>query len=342
MNNKTINKSSAKNINYLQHTKSIPAFLRNYLNYLTTVKGVSQNTITAYFADLSLFLKFLKLHKNLVSLSDFHDFQEIPINDLTVDLLKDLSLTDFYSYLSFVENVRNNGSSAKARKVASLKSLFNYLTTKVKLIATDPTRELESPKIGRRTPIYLTLDESKDLLNAAKNRDKNSERDFCIITLFLNCGLRLSELCSIDIPKIKGDTVTIIGKGNKERTIYLNKATLKSIYKYLPIRNEIQEKVFIDDKDALFISGKYRRINKRTVERIVKKHVDAAGLDKNKYTPHKLRHTSATLMHKHGGVDIRSLQEILGHENIATTQIYTHVDNERLRRAISANPLSEE
>jgi len=158
----------------------------------------------------------------------------------------------------------------------------------------------------------------------------------------LNCGLRLSELCSINISKIKGDTLSIIGKGNKERTIYLNKASLKSIYKYLPIRNDIQNKIHPDDKDALFISGKYRRINKRTVERIVKKYVGLAGLDKDRYTPHKLRHTSATLMHKHGGVDIRSLQEILGHENIATTQIYTHVDDERLRSAINSNPLNDE
>ncbi len=202
--------------------------------------------------------------------------------------------------------------------------------------------DLESPKLGKRSPVYLTLDESKDLLQAAQNREKNSERDYCIITLFLNCGLRLSELCSIDISKIKGDTLTIIGKGNKERTIYLNKASLKAINRYMPHRNEINFRVDKEDKDALFISGKYRRINKRTVERIVKKYVGLAGLDKDKYTPHKLRHTSATLMDKHGKVDVRTLQQILGHENIATTQIYTHVDDERLRTAINKNPLSDE
>lgn len=342
--NKKINKkiSSTRSMNYQIHTIALPTFIKDYLNYLTTVKNVSINTINAYCADLSLFLRFLCLHKNLVVLTDSMDFNHIPIENLTVDFLSNLQLTDFYSYLSYVENVRNNGNYAKARKVASLKSLFNYLTTKAKVLPIDPTQDLESPKLGKRSPIYLTLDESKDLLNAAKNRDKHSERDFCIITLFLNCGLRLSELCSIDISKIKGDTISILGKGNKERTIYLNKASIKAIYRYLPIRNEIQDKVFFEDKDALFISGKYRRINKRTVERIVKKYVGLAGLDKDKYTPHKLRHTSATLMHKHGGVDIRSLQEILGHENIATTQIYTHVDNERLRKAIKSNPLNEE
>jgi len=331
-----------KNSNYFINDNALPIFLKDYFNYLSTVKGASQNTIRAYSADLTLFLRYLMLHKHFLNLDESLDFSQIPINTFQVNYLKDLTLADFYSYLSFLENVRNNGSYAKARKVASLKSLFNYLTTKIKVLPTDPTQDLESTKIGKRSPIYLTLNESKELLNATKNRDKNSERDFCIITLFLNCGLRLSELCSINISKIKGDTLSIIGKGNKERTIYLNKASLKAIYKYLPVRNDLQHKIHVEDKDALFISGKFRRINKRTVERIVKKYVGLAGLDKDKYTPHKLRHTSATLMHKHGGVDIRSLQEILGHENIATTQIYTHVDDERLRSAINSNPLNDE
>lgn len=331
-----------KNTNFFINNNTLPDFLKDYFNYLSTVKGSSQNTINAYSADLTLFLKYLMVHKNLIKLDDSLDFNQIPINTFNINYFRDLTLSDFYSYLSFLENVRNNGSYAKARKVASLKSLFNYLTTKIKVLPIDPTQDLESPKLGKRSPIYLTLNESKELLNATKNRDKNSERDFCIITLFLNCGLRLSELCSINISKIKGDTLSIIGKGNKERTIYLNKASLKAIYKYLPIRNDVQNKIYHDDKDALFISGKYRRINKRTVERIVKKYVGLAGLDKDRYTPHKLRHTSATLMHKHGGVDIRSLQEILGHENIATTQIYTHVDDERLRSAINSNPLNDE
>lgn len=339
MNNK---KSTNKNLNELINDYNLPTFLRDYFNYLITVKAVSPNTITAYRSDLVLFLRYLKFSQNPHIISPSMDFNDIPIKDFTISQLKDLKLTDFYSFLTYLETARENGNYAKARKVASIKSLFNYLTSKVKSLPFDPTVDLESPKLGKRSPIYLTLDESKDLLNATKSRDKNSQRDFCIITLFLNCGLRLSELCSIDINKIKGDTLSIVGKGNKERTIYLNKASLKSINSYLPFRNEIQDKIIFEDKNALFISGKNRRINKRTVERIVKKYVGIAGLDRDKYTPHKLRHTSATLMHKHGGVDIRSLQEILGHENIATTQIYTHVDNDRLRKAINSNPLSEE
>ncbi|WP_346929346.1 tyrosine recombinase XerC [Clostridium sp.] len=328
-------------INYMQDN-SLPKILKEYLSYLSSVKGVSSNTLVAYAYDLTLFFKFLKVHNNEVTLSQDVVFENIPIDDISSDYLKNLELVDFYTYLSFLENMRENGTYAKARKVASLKSFFHYLCSKAKLIPTDPTLDLESPKIGKRSPIYLTLDESRDLLAVANNRDKNSPRDLCIITLFLNCGVRLSELCSINIANIKGDTLTVIGKGNKERTIYLNKASIKAINKYLVVRNDIADKVLGDDNEALFISGKYRRINKRTVERIIKKYVGAAGLDTDKYTPHKLRHTSATLLHKHGGVDVKTLQEILGHENVSTTQIYVHVDDETLREAIKTHPLGDE
>lgn len=328
-------------LNYMQDP-SLPKILKDYLSYLSSVKGVSNNTLVAYAYDLTLFFKFLKVHNNEITLSKDLVFEDIPINDISIDYLKNLELVDFYTYLSFLENMRENGTYAKARKVASLKSFFHYLCSKIKLIPTDPTLDLESPKIGKRSPIYLTLDESKDLLAVANNRDKNSPRDLCIITLFLNCGLRLSELCSINIANIKGDTLKVIGKGDKERTIYLNKASIKSINKYLIVRNEIADKIHAEDKEALFISGKYRRINKRTVERIIKKYVGAAGLDTDKYTPHKLRHTSATLLHKHGGVDVKTLQEILGHENVSTTQIYVHVDDETLREAIKTHPLGDE
>lgn len=332
---------SSNKLNYL-HDESLPRVLIDYLNYMSTVRGASTNTIDAYGYDLSLFFKYLKLYFKEVTLSDEMTFEQIPINDFSSDHLKDLQLVDFYAYLSYLEKMRYNGTYAKARKVASLKSFFHYLCSKAKIIEKDPTLDLESPKLGKRSPVYLTLDESRDLLSAANNRDKNSPRDLCIITLFLNCGMRLSELCSINLSNIKGDTLTVIGKGDKERTIYLNKASLKAINKYLVVRNEIDDKVYTEDKEALFISGKYRRINKRTVERIVKKYVNLAGLDDDKYTPHKLRHTSATLLHKHGGVDVKTLQEILGHENVSTTQIYVHVDDESIRKAVNSNPLGDE
>ena len=331
-------KSNIKN----SYNNEIPQFLNDYLNYLSTIKGCSSATIVAYTADLSLLLKFLKMYKGFVSSEKDIQLEEIIINDLTIDTLKTLTLQDLYAFISYLGTHRSNGNYAKARKIAAIKSLFKYLTNKAKLLNTDPTLDMESPKLGKRSPVYLTLDESKTLLDATSSRDKHSIRDHSIITLFLNCGLRLSELCSINISDMKNDTLAIVGKGNKERTIYLNKASLRAIYKYLPIRNADIEKIHVEDKDALFISGKYGRINKRTVERIVKKHIGNAGLNKDKYTPHKLRHTSATLMYKHGNVDIRSLQEILGHENISTTQIYTHVDSDKLRTAVKSNPLSDE
>jgi len=331
-------KSDIKSI----YNNELPQFLNDYFNYLSTIKGSSSATIVAYTADLSLLFKFFKMYKGLVSSEKALHLEEIVISDLTLVTLKTLTLQDLYAFVSYLGQNRANGNYAKARKIAAIKSLFKYLTTKAKVLGLDPTIDLESPKLGKRNPVFLTLDESKTLLDATNSRDKHSIRDHSIITLFLNCGMRLSELCSINISSIKSDTLSIIGKGNKERTIYLNKASLRAIYKYLPIRNADNEKIHPEDKDALFISGKYGRINKRTVERIVKKHIGNAGLNKNKYTPHKLRHTSATLMYKYGNVDIRSLQEILGHENISTTQIYTHVDSDKLRNAVKSNPLSDD
>lgn len=314
---------------------ALPKELNDFLNYLGTIKGKSQNTLSGYKVDLCMFFRFLKLYKGLTK--EDIKFEDIKINDIDKEFIKNVKLEDLYAFIAFAENYRHNGSYARARKVAALKSFFRYLSGKAKIIYENPAMELESPKLSKRNPIYLTLSESKELLNSIDGKYK--ERDFCIITLFLNCGLRLSELCSIDISKIKEDTFSIIGKGNKERTVYLNNACIKAINDYLRVRNTNSR---IKDKDALFISRNNTRINKRTVELIVKKYIANAGLDKEKYTPHKLRHTAATLMYKHGNVDIRSLQEILGHENISTTQIYTHVDDEKLREAVNSNPLNDE
>lgn len=320
-----------------ENDNNIPERLREFLNYLSVIRGKSHNTVEGYKIDLTMFFRFLKLYKGLSSRNI--EFGDINISDIDDNFIRSIKLPDLYAFLSFVETQRDNSSYARARKVAAIKSFFKYLYSKTRILQENPASDLESPKISKRNPIYLTLDESKNLLNSIDKTYKHSKRDFCIITLFLNCGLRLSELCSIDISKIKGDTLTIVGKGNKERTVYLNKACLTAISQYMSERSSME--VLPDHKDALFISERKRRINKRTVEIIVKKYIEIAGLDKSKYTPHKLRHTAATLMYKHGNVDIRSLQKILGHENISTTQIYTHVDDERLREAVNSNPLNE-
>jgi len=316
----------------------LPQSLDDFLNYLNVIKAKSPNTINGYRNDLILFFRFMKKYKKLCPRNA--EISDIEIKEIDSSFLKKISLMDLYAFLAFLENERSNSSYARARKVASLKSFFKFLHTKAKILDDNPTADLESPKINKRHPVYLTLDESKDLLKSVDADNKHHLRDYCIITLFLNCGLRLSELCSINISSIKGDTLTIIGKGNKERTVYLNKACIKAISDYMTERDQMS--ILPSQRDALFVSERKTRINMRTVEKIVKKYIADAGLDKDKYSPHKLRHTAATLMYKHGNVDIRSLQLILGHENINTTQIYTHVDDEKLRNAVSSNPLSEE
>ncbi|KPU28151.1 recombinase XerC [Caloranaerobacter sp. TR13] len=310
----------------------MPIILEDFLNYIETIKGKSQNTAKEYFYDLRTFFRFLKIRYRIVDKNT--PLSIINIDDVDITLLRKVNLQDLHAYISYVDKNRNNSNYAKARKVASLKSFFKYLHNKAKLIDENPAIELESPKTDSRHPIYLTLNEAQDLLKAIDGKFK--ERDYAIITLFLNCGLRLSELVSIDIDKIKGDTLTVIGKGNKERTIYLNEACLEAINNYLRVR----PKEGLKDEKALFISKRKNRISNKTVQYIVKKYIKLAGLDPDKYSTHKLRHTAATLMYKYGNVDIRALQQILGHSTVSTTQIYTHIDDDRLRKAVKSNPLS--
>ena len=330
-------KKNKLKFDFLEKSKH-PKRVIEFLNYLENVKGKSLNTVKGYSVDLGLFFKFLKVYKGLENNIELEKIEEVEISDLGDNFIKDITLSDIYAFLAFLEKVRNNSAYARARKVATLKSFFKFLNSKIKLIDENPTVELESPKINKRHPVYLTLDQSITVLNSMDKGNKNYYRDYCILTLFLNCGMRLSELCNIEIEKIKGDTLTIIGKGNKERTVYLNEASIAAIENYLKNRND--SKATEEAKKYLFLSSKYRPINKRSVEILVKKHIENAGFKDQKYTPHKLRHTAATLMYKYGNVDIRSLQNILGHENISTTQIYTHVDDETLREAVKTNPLA--
>lgn len=309
-----------------------PVILNDFLYYMETIRGKSKNTCTEYYYDLRLFFRFLKYNKKLVGKNI--DFDNIAIFDIDINLINQTTLSDLYAFMSFVSRDRSNISTSRARKVASIKSFFNYLATKAKILDYNPASELDSPKIVKSLPKYLTIDESKQLLQSIDG--KHFERDYAIITMFLNCGLRLSELVDIDINRIKNDTLTVIGKGNKERTIYLNNACKNAIKAYMDVRPIDGVK----DKNALFLSERKQRISNKTVQHIVKKYIKQAGLDPDKYSTHKLRHTAATLMYKHGNVDIRSLQEILGHESVSTTEIYTHVDNQQIRTAIESNPLS--
>lgn len=316
---------------------ALPESVVDFLTYLETIRNRSQNTIEAYKKDLIIFFKFMLKYRKLTD--DKTEFEDIDISSVNNDFIKTIRLRDLYAFMSFTEKYRQNSAYARARKVATLKSYFKFLQGKVKIIVENPALELESPKVNKRHPIYLTLNQSLHLLESLDKQNKNYQRDYCILTLFLNCGMRLSELCGIQINKFKEDTLTIIGKGNKERTVYLNEACLKSLNDYLNVRDS--SKALPENKKYLFLSSRNTPINQRTVEIMIKKHITNAGLTDDKYTPHKLRHTAATLMYKYGNVDIRSLQSILGHENISTTQIYTHVDDESLRDAVKSNPLSK-
>jgi len=318
---------------YVNYSDLCPVPLCDFLEYMLSIKGRSEKTVSEYFLDLRTFYRFLVMKYKLSVMVD--DFNDIDINLVTLDILKEVKIMDLHAFIGYIDRERNNSNRTKARKIACLRSYFKYLYSIVKLISVNPAVDLETPKKNSRLPVALTLYESKDLLTSINGN--NEKRDYAIITLFLNCGLRLSELISIDIDKIKTDTLTVIGKGNKERTIYLNNVCLKAIKNYLEVRPEAKP----GHENALFISNRKSRFTPKGVQHMVDKCLKEAGLSGKHYSPHKLRHTAATLMYQYGHVDIRALQEILGHESVSTTQIYTHIDKEQLRDAVKQNPLNK-
>ncbi len=309
----------------------LPEYGRDFLSYLETIQNRSVQTVNEYYYDIRMFLRFIKILKHNAK----DEFEEIIVRDINVSELEKMTLSDFYAYMTFLSRNRKASSKTRARKVASLRSLYKYLFSKVKLISSNPALELETPKLKKGLPRYLNLEQSTRLLDSIDSR--HEKRDFAMLTLLLNCGIRISELVGINISDYRDDTIKISGKGNKERTIYLNDACEKAINEYLMVRQN--DKAI--DKNALFLSDRHTRISRKTVHVIIKKQLSNAGIDTNQYSAHKLRHTAATLMYKHGNVDIRALQRILGHESIATTEIYTHLDDEQLRNATKNNPLAD-
>lgn len=315
-----------------------PDFVNSFLDYTITILNKSPNTVKEYNYDIANFLKYIKKQ---FKLTDEADLKEIKINDMDISILKKITLQDIHGYISYMAIDLKSSPATRARKISAIRVFFKYLTSKAKIIDVNPAQDLETPKLGKRMPRYLSLEESKKLLNVSQDdTDRNSIRDHAIITLFLNCGMRLSELVGINISNIDfyESRMTVIGKGNKERTIYLNKACMNALKDYLSIRPH--DKVKNDSRDALFLSERKERISNRAVQNIVKNELARAGLDTTKYSVHKLRHTAATLMYQYGDVDIRALQELLGHESISTTEIYTHVNDERVRNAVENNPLA--
>jgi len=308
-----------------------PSVLRDYLIYMETIRGRSARTVETYYVDLKLFFRYIKQLKGLSGADT--PIEEINISDVDIKLIKTITLSDVYEFLNYALSERGNNSNTRARKVSCIRSFFKYLTSKVNLLEENPITGLDSPSIKKSLPKHLNLEESLQLLTSLD--PENKPRDYCIITLFINCGMRLSELTGINLGDIKKDTIRILGKGNKERIVYLNDACRQALDLYISRRPNAPK-----EPNALFISRNGRRISARRVEQIVSGVLADAGLDGKGYSTHKLRHTAATLMYQYGQVDVNVLKEILGHANLSTTQIYTHVASSQVRSAMDSSPLS--
>lgn len=322
----------------LNYITDAPNVIKEFLVYNEAIKNKSSSTVQEYYRDLITFFKYIKRIKGKIP-SDV-EFDKIDISDVDIELIRSISTYDMHSFLVYCKTERDNNSTTRARKVSTIRQFFKYLTSQTHQLSSNPAEMLDAPKLKKTLPKHLTLEDSVELLNSVKNSDSPyAKRDYCIITLFLNCGMRLSELCNLNVTDVNTDgSLRILGKGNKERVIYLNDACTSSLLDYLKERPN--EGVSADHKNALFISRNKRRISNKTVQHIVYTYLEKAGLGGQGLSTHKLRHTAATLMYQHGGVDIRVLQNVLGHENLGTTQIYTHVADAQVKSAIESNPLS--
>lgn len=321
-----------------------PLILTDYLDYLKSIRGLSKKTINEYNYDIINFISYIILRK--IYFGDLEKYKDDLKNNkldsnkiFTAKFISKITIQDMYSYISYLDNELNDNASTRSRKISALRSFYKYLHQEIEIIDNNITEKLRNPKIQKRQPVYLTLNETEKLLEVV-NKEKNEflrNRDLAIIFTFLTTGMRLSELVSVNLNDIKDDHFNIVGKGNKERTIYLTSNCIDLIDNYIMIRNNYLKDIKID---ALFISTRKKRISNRAVQATIEKYLKKAGFDTKIYSTHKLRHTAATLMYKYGNVDIRALKDVLGHESVSTTQIYTHLDDEDLKNAVNKNPLS--
>lgn len=319
----------------LEILQNCPYFIRDFLTYSETIKGKSSRSVEGYYIDLRTFFRYMLLVRGKTDKKT--EFNEIDINAVDIELVKSVTISDLYAFIVFCKEELKNNAATRARKTSTLRIFFKYLSQQTHQIPDDPARLLEAPKVKQTLPKHLTLEDSLELLNSVEG--ENAKRDYCILTLFLNCGLRLSELCGINLADISSEnTLTVTGKGNKQRMVYLNDACVNAIKDYLTVRPH--DGIPATERNALFISRNHRRISPKTVQHIVKTHLAKAGFAGQGYSTHKLRHTAATLMYQHGNVDIRVLKDILGHANLGTTQIYTHLSDKQIKDAVDSNPLS--
>ena len=328
---------------YTVNIEEFPAVVREFASYKSVIQGCSDKTVSEYLSDLRTFLRWLIAKDNSLSLEG-EEFDSINIADVDLDYIKGITTDRIYEFLVYTGTVRGNAGAAKARKLSAIKAFYKYLTVKRHLLDNNPAFDIETPKKKKALPKHLTLEECHALLDAVKSDTASPHRvrDWCIIILFLNCGMRVSELCGISLPDLDRDyrSLRVLGKGNKERIIYLNDACRAALEQYMQVR--MQEKYKKNTDKALFLSERCQRISVKTVQHMVYKYLTLAGLGSKHYSVHKLRHTAATLMYQSGEVDVRVLKEILGHEQLNTTQIYTHVANKSMEQAMSSNPLSAE
>ena len=320
---------------------TLPPLVKEFASYKSVIQNSSEKTISEYLLDLRTFFRFLLARDHKIS-PDSEEFDKIDIRSVDLDYIKNITTEDIYEFLMYADNVRGNMAAAKSRKLSSIKGFFKYLTTKRMMLEDNPAINIEAPKKKKALPKFLSLEESLELLNAVKN-DKESKttlRDYAIITLFLNCGMRVSELVGIDLQDVDAQfrSLTVTGKGNKQRIVYLNEACRKALADHTEER--LSEKHKTCTSHALFLSSRDQRISVKTVQWVVYKYLDMAGLESKHYSVHKLRHTAATLMYQTGNVDVRVLKDILGHEQLNTTQIYTHVSNRSMEEAMEKNPLA--
>ena len=321
--------------------KTFPPLVREFASYKSAIQDQSEKTVSEYLLDLRTFFRFLLVRDGRISV-DSKEFEEIDIRSVDLEYIRNITAEDIYEFLLYADSERGNQASARSRKLSAIKGFFKYLTVKRMMLEENPAANIESPKKAKALPKYLTLEESLDLLAAIRN-DKDSDnrvRDYAIVTLFLNCGMRVSELVGIDINDVDRflRSLTVTGKGNKQRIIYLNDACRIALGDYMTERLEGKYKKA--DTRALFLSSRSQRISVKTVQWMVYKYLDMAGLESKHYSVHKLRHTAATLMYQTGNVDVRVLKDILGHEQLNTTQIYTHVSNRSMEEAMAQNPLA--